>query len=62
MQQVGGISQADIEATLNMGVGMVALVAPEAVEAALASLAGNPVEAWVCGEVRQSARRMADAC
>ena len=54
VQQVGGISEPDIEATLNMGVGMVAVLPAASVEAALASLAGNHVEAWVCGEVREA--------
>lgn len=54
VQQVGGISQPDIEATLNMGVGMVAVLPADSVDAALASLAGNGVEAWVCGEVREA--------
>ncbi|SDB79840.1 phosphoribosylformylglycinamidine cyclo-ligase [Raineyella antarctica] len=54
VQQVGGISQADIEATLNMGVGMIALMPAASVEAALASLARSGVEAWVCGDVRDA--------
>ncbi len=49
VQSVGGISQPDIEATLNMGVGM-ALVLPEASVAsaqAVASAAG--INSWVMG-------------
>ena len=49
VQQVGRVSQPDLEATLNLGVGMVALVAPDAVDAALASLAERGLPAWVCG-------------
>ena len=37
--------------TFNCGVGMVAVVAPDAVDASLASLASNGVDAWVMGEV-----------
>ena len=49
VQSVGGISQPDIEATLNMGVGM-ALVLPESSVAsaqAVASAAG--IDSWVMG-------------
>ena len=49
VRQLGGVSQPDLEATLNMGVGMVALVPPEAVGAALAILADRGLPAWVCG-------------
>ncbi|BAK33705.1 phosphoribosylformylglycinamidine cyclo-ligase [Microlunatus phosphovorus NM-1] len=49
VQQVGRVSQPDLEATLNMGVGMVALVAPDAVDAALAALADRGLPAWICG-------------
>ncbi|MGZ4452282.1 MAG: phosphoribosylformylglycinamidine cyclo-ligase [Nocardioides sp.] len=51
VKRTGDVSQPDIEATLNMGVGMVALTAPDAVEAALAILAESGIEAWVAGEV-----------
>ncbi|HEY1135357.1 MAG TPA: phosphoribosylformylglycinamidine cyclo-ligase [Nocardioides sp.] len=52
VRQAGQVAQADVEATLNCGVGMVALTAPESVDAALAILAETGVEAWVAGEVR----------
>jgi len=51
VRQVGGVPQPDLEATLNCGVGMVALVRPEAIEAALSLLAQHDVDAWVAGEV-----------
>ncbi len=51
VRQVGGVSQPDLEATLNCGVGMVALTAPESVDAALALLAEHDIHAWVAGEV-----------
>ncbi len=38
--------------TLNMGVGMVALVAPDAVDQAIAILAESGIQAWVAGEVQ----------
>jgi phosphoribosylformylglycinamidine cyclo-ligase len=55
VKRTGDVPQADVEATLNMGVGMVALTAPEAVEAALAVLAESGIEAWVAGEVNATA-------
>lgn len=49
--QVGGLSRADVEATLNQGVGM-AVVLPEAsVDAAQASLRADGLASWVCGRV-----------
>ena len=47
---VGRVPQRDLEATLNLGVGMVALVAPDAVDDALRTLADRGLPAWVCGE------------
>lgn len=51
VRSLGGVPWADLERTLNLGVGMVAAVAPEGVDAALASLAASGVPAWVAGEV-----------
>lgn len=55
VQQVGRVSQADLEQTLNCGVGMVSLTHPEDADRAIAVLAQRGVEAWVCGEVRTAA-------
>ncbi len=52
---VGKVEQRDLEATLNMGVGMVAVTPADDVDAALASLAASDVPAWVCGEVTDAA-------
>ena len=52
VRRVGEVSQADLEATLNCGVGMVALIDPADVDAAVALLAGHGVRAWAAGEVR----------
>lgn len=52
MQQLGRVSQTDIEATLNMGVGMAAVVAPDAADSAVVALAERGVDAWICGEVK----------
>ncbi len=47
-----GVAEPDLEATLNLGVGMVAVVDRDDVDGALARLAEHEVQAWVCGEVR----------
>ena len=49
--QVGDVPQADLEQTLNCGVGMVALTDPEDADRAVAVLAGYGVRAWVAGTV-----------
>ena len=51
VRQVGGVPQADLEATLNCGVGMVALLQPEGIDAAIELLDGFGIHAWVVGEV-----------
>lgn len=51
VQRVGNVSQPDLEATLNMGVGM-ALVAPAAsVDTLLATSSQRGIDAWVMGQV-----------
>ncbi|PRY00924.1 phosphoribosylformylglycinamidine cyclo-ligase [Allonocardiopsis opalescens] len=47
----GGVPAAEMEATFNMGVGMVAVVAAGDAERALALLAGRSVPAWRLGEI-----------
>lgn len=49
--ELGAVAQADLDQALNMGVGMVAIVAPDAADAALALLAEHGVDSWVLGEV-----------
>jgi phosphoribosylformylglycinamidine cyclo-ligase len=51
VRRVGGLSQDDLEATLNCGVGMVALVPYGDVDRAIETLAGFRIEAWAAGEV-----------
>ncbi len=51
VRQVGSVSQPDLEATLNCGVGMVALLDPAAVDAAIALLAEHGIRAWAAGEI-----------
>ena len=48
---VGGVAQRELERTLNMGVGMVAVVPADAADAAVALLAGRGLPAWVAGTV-----------
>ena len=54
VQRVGDVSQADLEATLNMGVGMVVLLPETEVDAARETLAGHGVESWVAGRASAS--------
>ncbi len=51
VRQVGQVPQADLEMTLNCGVGMVAVSPPESIESSLAVLAEFGIHAWVMGEV-----------
>jgi phosphoribosylformylglycinamidine cyclo-ligase len=48
---VGGVARDELERTLNMGVGMVAVVAPEAADRAVELLAARGLPAWVLGSV-----------
>jgi phosphoribosylformylglycinamidine cyclo-ligase len=48
---LGGIEQLELERTLNMGVGMAAIVAPEGVDSTLRLLTERGLAAWVAGEV-----------
>ena len=55
VQGVGDVSRADIEATLNMGVGMVAVLPANSVVAAQSVLIERGIASWVCGEVTAAA-------
>ncbi len=48
---VGGVAQSDLDLALNMGVGMVAIVAPDSADAALRLLSDRGVDAWIAGDV-----------
>ncbi len=52
VQRLGRVPRADLERTLNLGVGMVAVVAPEHLDGVLRRLA--PSGAWVLGEVHDT--------
>ena len=51
VRRVGGVPLAELEQTLNCGVGMVALVPPGDVDRAVEVLSQHEVRAWVAGEV-----------
>ncbi len=51
VQQVGGLSQADVDATLNMGVGMVAVLPADQADRAQSVLGARGVQSWVLGEI-----------
>ncbi|WP_408898014.1 phosphoribosylformylglycinamidine cyclo-ligase [Nocardioides sp. R1-1] len=51
IRRVGDVPQADLEATLNCGVGMVAVLPPDSVDAARTRLAELGIDSWVAGEV-----------
>ena len=48
---LGGVSDTEMCRTFNMGVGMVAVLAPEHRDAALRILRDAGVNAWICGAV-----------
>ncbi|OBC06378.1 phosphoribosylformylglycinamidine cyclo-ligase [Gordonia sp. 852002-50395_SCH5434458] len=52
--QRGRVEQAEMERTFNMGVGMVAIVAPEDTDRALAVLTARHVDNWVLGSIKRS--------
>ncbi|MGW0737257.1 phosphoribosylformylglycinamidine cyclo-ligase [Streptomyces sp. NPDC002851] len=47
----GAVQRLELEKTLNMGVGMMAVVPAESADAALTTLADRGVDAWVAGEI-----------
>ncbi len=51
IRQLGEISQSDLEATFNMGVGMAAVLPPDSVDDAVRLLAERGLPTWVCGAV-----------
>ncbi|MGV9289756.1 phosphoribosylformylglycinamidine cyclo-ligase [Streptomyces sp. NPDC003719] len=49
--RTGRVERLELEKTLNMGVGMIAVVPQESVDVALATLADRGVDAWVAGGI-----------
>ncbi|MFJ9679721.1 phosphoribosylformylglycinamidine cyclo-ligase [Streptomyces sp. NPDC101194] len=59
--KAGQVEQLELEKTLNMGVGMIAIVPAESVDAALTTLADRGVESWVAGEITERGERTSGA-
>ncbi|PPS81417.1 phosphoribosylformylglycinamidine cyclo-ligase [Streptomyces sp. MH60] len=49
--RTGRVERLELEKTLNMGVGMIAIVPEESTDVALTTLADRGVDAWVAGEI-----------
>jgi phosphoribosylformylglycinamidine cyclo-ligase len=52
--RLGTIARPEMERTFNLGVGMLAVVAPEHERETVARLTGRGVPAWRCGQVEES--------
>jgi phosphoribosylformylglycinamidine cyclo-ligase len=52
LAEVGGVPQADMERTWNCGIGMAAIVAPEAADLTIRSLAARGMKAWAAGQIQ----------
>ncbi|GFH38794.1 phosphoribosylformylglycinamidine cyclo-ligase [Streptomyces pacificus] len=57
----GRVERAELENTLNMGVGMMAVVPGESVDAALTTLADRGLDAWVAGEITERGEHLTGA-
>ncbi|MEU6486182.1 phosphoribosylformylglycinamidine cyclo-ligase [Streptomyces sp. NPDC046887] len=53
----GRVERLELEKTLNMGVGMMAVVPADSVDAALTTLADRGLDAWVAGEITERGDR-----
>ena len=53
LAKVGAVPQADMERTWNCGLGMVAIVAPEAADRTIRSLAARGMSAFACGAIQK---------
>jgi phosphoribosylformylglycinamidine cyclo-ligase len=56
LQQAGEVSAEEMRAVFNLGVGLVAVLPPDAVAAAQAAAAADGVATWVMGEIRPGSR------
>jgi phosphoribosylformylglycinamidine cyclo-ligase len=54
----GGLALTDAEGTWNLGVGMLAVVAPDAADALVAQWSAAGIPAWVAGEVSTAPRSL----
>ena len=57
IERLGEISQSDLEATFNMGVGMAAVVPSDSADDAVRLLAERGLRSWVCGSVVSASSR-----
>ena len=62
VRELGSVPWEDLEGTLNLGVGMVAVVDPSAVDAILRVAEGSHIPAWVLGEVHEARTYEAQDC
>ena len=53
LAKVGGVPQSDLERTSNCGIGMAAIVAPEAADLTIRSLAARGMKAWAAGVIER---------
>ena len=56
VRELGSVPWEDLEGTLNLGVGMVAVVDPGVVDAVLRVAEGSDIPAWVLGEVHEAGK------
>ena len=56
VRELGSVPWEDLEGTLNLGVGMVAVVEPGVVDAVLRVAEGSEIPAWVLGEVHEAGK------
>ena len=56
MRELGSVPWEDLEGTLNLGVGMIAVVEPGVVDAVLRVAEGSDIPAWVLGEVHEAGK------
>lgn len=61
IEQRGRVERIEMERTFNMGVGMVAVVAPEDVDRALAVLTARHIDCWTLGTVKKADDKAAGA-
>ena len=56
LQQAGDVATEEMREVFNLGVGLVAVLPPDAVPAVQAVAAADGVDTWVMGEVRRGTR------
>ena len=56
VRELGSVPWEDLEGTLNLGVGMIAVVEPGVVDAVLRVAEGSDIPAWVLGEVHEAGK------